>query len=247
MSILALCTLGIIAGFASGFFGIGGGGIIVPTLMLFGFSIKQAIGISIMQMVFSSVFGSFLNHKKGLLNLKSGLFVGFGGASGALLSGKIVSHLPDIVLISTFACILAFAIYRFFQSPLQAQKNEVENPLLFYIIGFCVGAIGISLGIGGAMFLTPILVGFLHVDIKKAVSMGLFFVVFSSISGFISLSLNSLVDYKLGLIIGLGSLFGAFFGTKLSHKIEKSLQKRLLLALYICMFAVTFSQLLEKL
>ncbi len=244
MEILALLALGLGAGFASGFFGIGGGGIIVPILMLFGLGIKEAVGISVMQMVFSSLFGSYLNHKKGFLQLKDGLFLGLGGASGAVLSGFIVKVLSEFTLTMVFASALLFSIYKFFLSSPQSKEKEINSPVLFYLIGLSIGSVAISIGIGGAMFLTPILVGFLHVELKKAVSMGLFFVIFSSISGFISLSYNGLVNYELGLIVGLGSLVGAYFGTKASHAIEKNLQKKLLMALYISMLCVIISKLI---
>ena len=60
-----MVVLGIGVGVLSGFFGIGGGTILVPILLLMGYGIKVAIGISVVQMVFSSVYGSFLNFKKG--------------------------------------------------------------------------------------------------------------------------------------------------------------------------------------
>lgn len=247
MTFLLLSILGVLAGIASGFFGIGGGSIIVPILMAFGFGIKEAVGISVVQMVFSSVYGSFLNHKQGLLRLKDGIFLGIGGAVGAFGSGFVVKLIPEWILVATFAFTLLFSIFRFFKSPLGAEKSEKNSPILFFVAGAFTGVIAISLGIGGAIFLTPIMVGFLHVDIKKAVSMGLFFVVFSSISGFLSMSLNGLINYKIGLILGVSSLIGAYFGTKLSFKIEKKLQKKLLLILYIIMFIAVLTELLETL
>lgn len=246
MEYLLFGFLGILAGFASGFFGIGGGSVLVPVLVFFGYGIKEAVGISVMQMVFSSVFGSFLNHKHGFLKLKDGIFLGIGGAIGAFGSGFLVRYIPEWVLILTFAFTLVLSIYRFFKVPLNANESEASSPILFLVIGVFVGLIAISLGIGGAIFLTPILVSFLHVDIKKAISMGLFFVVFSSISGFISMSLHGLINYKMGLLLGVFSLIGAYFGTKLSHKIDKKKQKRFLLILYILMLAIISAELLKK-
>lgn len=247
MTYLLLSFLGVLAGFASGFFGIGGGSVIVPILMVFGFGIKEAIGISVLQMVFSSLFGSFLNHRQGLLKLKDGIFLGIGGAIGAFGSGFVVKIVPEWVLIATFAFTLLLSIFRFFKSPIDSQKSEKNSPILFLIVGAFTGVIAISLGIGGAIFLTPIMVGFLHVDIKKAVSMGLFFVVFSSISGLISMSLNGLINYKIGLLLGIFSLIGAYFGTKISFKMNKKLQKKLLLILYVVMFVAVLVELIENL
>mgnify|MGYP000209288248 CR=1 FL=1 len=54
---------GIFVGFLSGFFGIGGGTILIPILLYIGYDIKSAVGVSTMQMVFSSLYGSYLNNK----------------------------------------------------------------------------------------------------------------------------------------------------------------------------------------
>ena len=59
--LVELIGVGIFIGVMSGFFGIGGGMILVPILVALGFGIKDAIGISIIQMVFISIFGSYLN------------------------------------------------------------------------------------------------------------------------------------------------------------------------------------------
>jgi uncharacterized membrane protein YfcA len=79
----------------------------------------------------------------------------------------------------------------------------------------------------------PVLVGFLHVPLKKAVSAGLFFVVFSSVAGLISHAMKGHIDYQSGIIIGLASLFGVYLGIHLKEKVSHGLQKRLLVAFYL--------------
>jgi uncharacterized membrane protein YfcA len=61
--IIGLIFVGLFVGAISGFFGVGGGMILVPMLMSIGVDIKSAIGISVVQMVFSSVYGSYLNYR----------------------------------------------------------------------------------------------------------------------------------------------------------------------------------------
>ncbi len=75
---ILLVLAGSLVGVLSGFFGIGGGMILIPILLLIGIDIKSAIAISIVQMVFSSFYGSYLNYKKGSLILGDGIFVGIG-------------------------------------------------------------------------------------------------------------------------------------------------------------------------
>ncbi|RUM74783.1 MAG: sulfite exporter TauE/SafE family protein, partial [Sulfurovum sp.] len=86
---IILILIGVLVGILAGFFGIGGGMMLIPTLMLFNIDIKTAIGISIVQMVFSSIYGSYLNHKKGSLIIGEGLWVGVGGFFGGFIGAYV--------------------------------------------------------------------------------------------------------------------------------------------------------------
>lgn len=229
--IIELAIIGVLVGVISGFFGIGGGTILVPILMYLGFDIKDAIGISIVQMVFSSMYGSYLNYKKGSLHVTSTIFFGLGGFIGGLGSGYIVKTLSSETLTIALLLIVIFAIFKFFIATDNHGKSEIENKGIFFIIGAGIGLIAMSVGIGGSLLLTPIMVGFLYFDIKKAVSASLFFVVFSSLSGLISLSYYGYVDYYHGVIIGISSLLGVFFGISMGHKTDPKRHKNLILIL----------------
>lgn len=214
--IFELLFFGALTGFISGFFGVGGGMVLVPLLLYAAFDMKQAVAISIMQMVFSSIFGSFLNFRNKLLQIKDGLIVGIGGFLGGLQSSFILKTLSSQSLQYLFIAVVIFAIYKvgFTQVSQEATLHKKHNPFMLFIVGLIIGMIAMSIGVGGSIMLTPILVGFMYYNIKEATSLALFFIIFSSLAGFISLSLSGQMLFYEGAIVGLASLVGVYFGIK---------------------------------
>lgn len=229
---IELLLLGSSVGVLSGFFGIGGGTILVPLLLALGFGIKEAIGISTVQMVFSSIYGSYLNNKKGNLDVKLVLTIGMGGFIGAFFSGYIAAYLSTDTLEKVFLLFAVFALLRMFiKSKDVVEKVEVD-PLQLFIVGLLLGVLSMTIGVGGSILLVPILVGFWHIELRRAISAGLFFVVFSSISGMISHSMSGHVDFEKGLVIGIASLVGVYIGIYLKDKVGSALQRKLLVVFY---------------
>jgi len=233
--IVELIVVGIFIGTMSGFFGIGGGMILVPILLALGFGIKDAIGISIVQMVFSSIYGSYLNHKKGSLIVGEGIFVGLGGFVGGYVGGYVTQYIADSVLQFTFLGLLVFALFRLFFSTNHEDDTVTKtlNKGLLFGLGAGIGIFSIALGIGGSIILTPLLVGLLHYPLKKAVSAGLFFVVFSSIAGMISRLSTGTIDFSNGLVVAVASLVGVVLGIWLKEHVSSKNHKMALLALYV--------------
>lgn len=240
MEFLILGFFGIITGVMSGFFGVGGGTILVPLLLTYGFDMKTAVAISIMQMVFSSIYGSFLNSKKTQNLLQDGLLIGLGGSMGGLLSGVIVPNVQAIYLQYIFIAVIIFSIYKIFATPLKHDKAvQKKNSFLLILIGFVIGVIAMSIGIGGSIILTPILVGFLYYNLKDAASLGLFFVIFSSTAGFVSLSIGGHMPFLLGAIVGIASLVGVRIGVKGKSIVKIESYKTVTLTLYTTILFVT--------
>jgi len=230
---LELAIVGAIVGLLSGFFGIGGGTILVPVLLYLGYETKVAIGISIVQMAFSSMFGSYLNNKKGNLDVAMVSFIGVGGFIGGLFSGLITSAFSDETLEMIFLSFAIFALARLFFKTQENREEKELHKVFLLLIGFILGGLSMTIGVGGSIILIPILVGFLHVPLKKAVSAGLFFVVFSSLSGLISHSIEGNIDYESGITIGMASLVGVYVGIILKDTVSSTLQKNLLVAFYL--------------
>ena len=229
---LELLAFGLITGFSSGFFGIGGGTILVPMLLATGYVMKEAVAISIMQMVFSSIYGSFLNSKKIKGLVRDGIILGIGAIFGGLVSGYFLPSIPNIYLQYIFIATLIYTIYTLFRAPAsQDVEQEDKNIFLLIFIGFFVGIFAMSIGIGGSLMLLPILVRFLKYDLKVATALGLFFVIFSSIGGFISTSIYGNMLYYEGAIIGIGSVIGVYFGIKVKEKTKATSYKKFVLTL----------------
>jgi uncharacterized membrane protein YfcA len=237
---ILLIFVGVGIGALSGFFGIGGGTVLVPVLLLMGFGFKHAVGISIMQMVFSSVYGSYLNIKKGSLQLGEGLFVGFGGFVGGYLSGYITPYVPDRVLQTVFIGFVLFALIRMMTSKAHTDEEESRSlpKILLFAIGVGIGVIAISIGVGGAIILIPLLSGLLRYPVKKAVSAGLFFVVFSSIAGLIGRLMHGQIDLISGALVGAGSLAGVYLGVWLKEHVDNRRHKNFIVVMYSIILAI---------
>jgi len=230
---LLLIAVGILVGILSGFFGIGGGMILVPILMFLGFDIKEAIEISIVQMVFSSMYGSYLNYKKGSLVLGEGIWVGVGGFLGGFIGAYVSILVSSEILGYLFFALLLFALYRLFASKAKDDGSVKRlNPVILFGVGAMIGVFAITLGVGGSILLTPILTSFLHYPIKKAVSAGLFFVSFSSISGLLShLSVGD-INLTQGVYVAVASLVGVYIGIWLKDHVTPSKHKLYLVIMY---------------
>ncbi len=236
---LLLVLVGMVVGTLSGFFGIGGGMILVPILMLLGIDIKTAIGISIVQMVFSSFYGSYLNYRRGSLVLGEGIWVGVGGFIGGSIGAYVSTNIPSYILEYLFFGLLLFALYRLFsaKSKDDGSVRTLHIGVLFFV-GILIGILAISLGVGGSIMLTPILAGFLHYPIKKAVSAGLFFVAFSSIAGLTSHLVAGSIDLSKGIFVAVASLVGVYFGVWLKEHVTDSKHKLYLLIMYSIAIAI---------
>jgi len=237
---IILSFIGMGIGGLSGFFGIGGGTVLVPTLLLLGFEMKVAVGISIVQMAFSSIFGSYINYRKGSLEFNDGLMVGFGGFFGGYLSTYLTAGISDRFLQYIFILFVLFALYRLYSAPKEHNMEDAKSisKFILFIVGIFIGIISVSIGVGGAIILIPILSGFLHYPFKKAVSAGLFFVVFSSISGLMGRLVHGNIDLHNGLIVGVSSLFGVYLGISLKEKIHSQKLKYFTIVMYLMILMV---------
>ncbi len=111
---MLLAVVGLVTGFLSGMFGVGGGFVIVPALVLFsGMPIHRAVATSLLVIVLVSISGvaSHFAAGRGIPLDVTGLFV-LGGAIGMSLGGRVSKRLPATTMQKVFAVgIVAVAIF----------------------------------------------------------------------------------------------------------------------------------------
>lgn len=242
MELLILFGLGV--GLFAGFFGVGGGAILVPLLLSIGYTIKEAVGISLIQMLFSSVWGSWLNFKKGKLKVQIIVYLGVGGWIGSFMSPYLVQTASETFLESLFLLFIVLSIIKLFYAPVApASVKTISTPVLV-LFGVFVGLTSSSIGVGGAILIIPFLNGYLGYPLKTATAASLFFVTFSSLSATISWSLTQQILYEQGIIVGISSLLGVYLGITLAHIFHLTAYKVLLLLLNSLIFVYILNRLI---
>ncbi len=99
---------GLLVGVMTGFFGVGGGFLIVPALVLvLGLSMRTAVGTSLVVIAINSASGLVAHLRYGGLDLvTSGLFI-VGGALGAIIGARVSHRLDEQRLQRAFAVFIA--------------------------------------------------------------------------------------------------------------------------------------------
>ena len=167
--IIFICSImvlsAVVVGFLAGFFGIGGGIIMVPILFyifsFFGmdksFVMHMAIGTSFLIIIPNSII-STITHMKFkavdfILVKTFGVFVMMGVLIGALFA--VNSKTSSLVLFFSIMTMI-FAIYFLIEKEKINLKPKKINLIYRVILGFSSGFLSAPMGIGGGVYNTPI-------------------------------------------------------------------------------------------
>ncbi|WP_156851472.1 sulfite exporter TauE/SafE family protein [Bartonella refiksaydamii] len=96
LNMLILIGMGVVAGFFSGLFGIGGGFLITPLLIFYNIPPAIAVATGANQMIASSVTGAITHFRRRTLDIKLGIFLVIGGGIGSLIGIQFFSVLKKL-------------------------------------------------------------------------------------------------------------------------------------------------------
>jgi hypothetical protein len=228
------------AGFVGALTGLGGGVVIVPLLTsVFSVDIRYAIGASLVSVIATSAGAASTYIKKGLTNLRLGMFLEVATTIGAIVGALIATFVTVKALTIVLAIVLLYSAYLFQQPKLENPENDTADPLAHYLqlngthptaegvmsyqvhavpggfVMMCVaGVISGLLGIGSGAFKVLAMDQIMRIPFKVSTTTSNFMIgVTAAASAGVYLA-RGYIDPGLSMPVMLGILPGAFLGAR---------------------------------
>ena len=130
INILVPVGLGLAVGLLSGLFGVGGGFLLTPLLIMFGIPSTVAAATDSNQIVAASTSGTYAHWKVGNVDFKMGLYLLVGGFVGGIIGVQAIKLLhamgnADFVIKMTYVLMLGIVgVYMFIESIQSMRKKQ---------------------------------------------------------------------------------------------------------------------------
>ncbi|MFL5799622.1 MAG: sulfite exporter TauE/SafE family protein [Actinomycetota bacterium] len=235
--LVASLALGVIAGFLSGMFGVGGGIVIVPGLVLLmrmdqrlahGTSLAAALPISMAATVGFAASGN--------IDWVAALPILLGGATGALIGVRALQRVPLQGLRLGFAAVLAASAVRLLITLAPAHAHA-QTSLLSLVglvaLGLASGVLAGLMGVGGGIVIVPALLLEWGLSAPVAKGTSLVVIIGTALVATIQNSRKRNVDLRLALRVGLAGVGASFAGSLIAAHLTGALANDLFAALLI--------------
>ncbi|WP_127523384.1 TSUP family transporter [Mesorhizobium sp. Z1-4] len=230
--ILILVLVAFLAGFMDSIAG-GGGLIVIPVLLIAGFSPVEALGTNKLQGLFGSGSATIAFAAKGHVDLKRQLPWALLAFVGAVLGAALATVLPGDWLAAVMPFLLvAIAVYFLMKPNLDdVDRASRITPFMFGLtvpplIGFYDGVFGP----GAGSFFMLAFVALAGYGVLKATAHTKLLNFASNCGGFIAFAIAGVVVWKIGLLMGLAQFFGARLGAYLAMRVGARVIKPLLIS-----------------
>lgn len=239
---LVLLLVGLIAGVASGMFGIGGGVVIVPLLVILGFGLLPAIGTSLGALLMPvGIFAVIEYYRAGKVKFGIAAPIAAGLVGGILVGAEIAQSLPQATLQQLYGAFMLWIGWRFAEprklwarwragqpAPRPPEETRVTTSWVWLLLlGLGAGVLAGMFGIGGGAIIVPALVGLLKFDQKLANGTSLAALLLPvGLGGVITYYREGYLDPASAALVAIGLAVGALGGARLalglpSHRVKQ--------------------------
>ena len=115
------------------------------------------------------------------------------------------------------------------------------NYLLMVVGGVVVGIGAAFTGLGGGFLIVPLLL-VLGYPAQKAVGTSFLAILVISLSALVAHNKLANVDYRIGLLLGIGGVVGAQVGARLIEHVSTASFKRIFAGILVCLAGYLFFQ-----
>ncbi|PLR66375.1 sulfite exporter TauE/SafE family protein [Bacillus sp. UMB0893] len=243
MIIILFAAMGMLIGVVSGFFGVGGGFILTPILLLLGTEPIPAITISLLYTIGTSLSGAFAHFKMKNVKWKEASIIALSGMAATQAANPLVYSLnnngyDETVIPFAYILILSYFAWSLLvfkkKNTLNTRKPVKKWAFVFLnIIGVFGGFISAMLGVGGGFIIVPLLISIGGFYPKHAIGTSLLSVLFIVSTGFITYFIKSPIDLSAGAFLLAGGLAGAQAGAFMTGKYKHAEMRSMLGMLYL--------------
>ncbi|MGA1837424.1 sulfite exporter TauE/SafE family protein [Herbiconiux sp. 11R-BC] len=235
--IMALVAVGLVAGFLSGLFGVGGGVVIVPALtLLLGYGHRAASGTSLFAIAPSSLAGAISYGVRGDVDLTAAVLIAAGSVLGTQLGVALLHRISARTLSFVFASFVACTLVSLWVV-VPTRTGEITLDLLtgvaLVLIGVVAGALSGLVGVGGGVVIVPGLQVLLAAGDLVAKGTSLATMVPTSLLGTLGHLRRGSVDLRAGLVVGVAAAAVAPLGTVLAGAIDPGVSRVLFSAFLV--------------
>ena len=244
--VLGYSLAGCAAGFLAGLFGVGGGAIIVPSLITIFrlqdfpslYLVHMALGTSISTIIFTSISSIRAHHLRRTIIWPIFKRMAGGIILGTYLGACLASRLSSDFLKAFFAAFLFLVALQMFLDVKPKPSRAVPKMLIVFLVGVLIGVVSSWVGIGGGAVSVPFMV-WCNVPVRKAIgtsaAIGLPIALSGAAGYFTSgVAVNALPSYSLGfiylpalLIISVTSVIFAPIGARFTYRFPAAKLKRM--------------------
>ncbi len=225
--LLGFVAVGLTVGFFSGLFGVGGGIIMVPLLILtLGFPQRLASGVSLAAVLPTVIAGLIGYASGGHVDWVAGAILAAGAVVGSLLGTWLLHRIPQRLLRWMFVAFLAIVAVRMFFLVPDRSADLVFEPAVIIgllVLGLVTGILSGLLGIGGGVIIVPALMLFFGVGDLVAKGTSLLMMIPTAITGTVANTRRRNVDLRASAVIGLAAIPASFGGVLVAVLIPPSL------------------------
>jgi uncharacterized protein len=229
--------IGLLAGFTSGLFGVGGGIVIVPALaVLAGFPHKLATGTSLTAIIPIAIAGVGGYASGGEVDWTVALCVSVGAIAGAVAGTRLLVRLRTPLLKLIFAGLIVAVAIRMFLGEADAPGRPdltVGTAAAMVLLGVGAGVIAGLLGVGGGIIIVPVLTiafGIPHV-LAKGTSLAV--IVPTAIMGTLRNRRSGLTALVPAVVVGAGGVVSAPVGARLALALDETIARALFAVLLV--------------